>query len=216
MSGPAVDEKTLFDIAVEENVVPDEYFRDWNQLAQWQMDVLRETGLQPSHRLLDVGCGALRLGSLAIPYLESGYYCGVDAYEPLLRTGRRLMTALGVDEPYSTHHSSEFEFEAFGARFDFAIAQSVFTHLSREQIERCVANLVPVMNPGGRFVFTYSILDPTARRGILYCGTTPMRVPSIDSETYFTELAARFGLGLTLDPAPRVPHRSQRVALLDF
>ena len=46
------------------------------------------SGLRPEHRLLDFGCGALRLGVLAIPYLDAGNYFGVDSHLEQPRGGR--------------------------------------------------------------------------------------------------------------------------------
>jgi hypothetical protein len=39
----------------------------WEETGRIQLDLLRGQGMQPSHRLLDVGAGALRLGCKAVP-----------------------------------------------------------------------------------------------------------------------------------------------------
>ena len=43
----------------------------WDEIGQLQFDYLRENGLTPQSRLLDIGCGSLRLGAKAVAYLES-------------------------------------------------------------------------------------------------------------------------------------------------
>jgi cyclopropane fatty-acyl-phospholipid synthase-like methyltransferase len=161
-----------------------------------------------------VGCGALRLGSLAIPFLDPGHYCGIDAYEPLLRTGKRLMTELGIEKPFATLVSSDLNFEEFNLKFDFAIAQSVFTHMSRAQIRQCVHNLRPVMEPGGVLLFTYTLLPADARRGLLYYGTTPMSVPVIVADDFLPGLAAQEEV--RYEPAQHLSHPTQRCGLFRF
>ncbi len=212
MSGPSTAQ--LFDLVVEENLVPSEYFVQWDEFAQWQFETLRRLGLSPHHQLLDIGCGALRLGSLAIPYLDDDHYCGIDPFEPFHRIGRRILADLGVEKRYALHCSGSFDFEVFDRRFDYAIAQSVFTHLSEEAITGCVTNLAAVMAPGGQLVFTYTLQAPTARRGILYSGTTPMQVPVISDDAFFAQLAS--GVGAAFERRPDLAHPTQDCGVLRF
>lgn len=51
--------------------------------------------------------------------------------------------------------TDEFELDVFGTRFDFGIAQSVFTHLPVEAVRRCLSNVAGVMVSGGRFYATF-------------------------------------------------------------
>ena len=43
----------------------------WEEIGRLQYDFLREQGLQPQDKLLDIGCGCLRGGIHFIDYLES-------------------------------------------------------------------------------------------------------------------------------------------------
>jgi SAM-dependent methyltransferase len=51
----------------------------WNAIGQLQLDYLLSAGLLSTHKLLDLGCGALRTGAKLIPYLEPANYYGIDA-----------------------------------------------------------------------------------------------------------------------------------------
>ena len=51
--------------------------------------------------------------------------------------------------------SKSFEFGQFGRQFDFALAQSVFTHLPMNHIIRCLIEIRKVLNPGGMFYATF-------------------------------------------------------------
>ena len=60
----------------------------WERIGRHQFDFLRDRGLRPEHRLLDVGCGALRGGVHFIRYLNVGGYYGIDINASLLAAGR--------------------------------------------------------------------------------------------------------------------------------
>ena len=50
----------------------------WEELGVLQFEFLVKRGLKPHHRLLDVGCGALRGGVHFVRYLDPGCYHGID------------------------------------------------------------------------------------------------------------------------------------------
>jgi SAM-dependent methyltransferase len=128
----------------------------WEYLGQLQFDYLVERGLEPGHHLLDVGCGPLRAGVYFIRYLDRGHYAGVDIRPELLEAGRvvELPRHGLVDKEPQLLASDRFEFGKLGKTFDFAIAQSVFTHLPLNSIIRCLVEMSRVLNPGGRFYAT--------------------------------------------------------------
>jgi len=59
----------------------------WDELGQLQLDFMMQNGLQPSHNLLDVGCGSMRGGVRFVEYLDVGNYCGIDINESLISAG---------------------------------------------------------------------------------------------------------------------------------
>jgi len=128
----------------------------WEELGRMQLDYLVEQGLQPSHYVLDVGCGPLRAGVHFIRYLEPGHYAGID------KRGDNLEHARKVELPrQGLEHKNPlllvngaFEFEKLGQTFDYAIAQSVFTHLPVNTITRCLVEMAKALRPGGRFFAT--------------------------------------------------------------
>jgi ubiquinone/menaquinone biosynthesis C-methylase UbiE len=70
----------IVDAAADHNLVPSEYFAHFERFGLWQLEALKQIGLKPQDKLLDIGCGAMRLGIYAVPYLSEGLYCGVDAF----------------------------------------------------------------------------------------------------------------------------------------
>ena len=129
----------------------------WEEIGLLQRDFLLAQGLEPGHRLLDIGCGSLRGGIHAIRYLESGHYYGVDRSGDLLRAGRNLELPLHglADRRPHLLENNDFEFGRFGVAFDFALAQSVFTHLPFNRIMRCLVEVANVLKPRGRLFATF-------------------------------------------------------------
>jgi SAM-dependent methyltransferase len=131
----------------------------WDELGALQFDFLRARGLEPHHRLLDVGCGSLRGGVHAIAYLEPGHYVGIEKERALLDAGRNveLPRAGLVQARPLLHVTGDFDLTWLepAVRFDFALAQSVFTHLRPGLIDRCVRSVLPRLAPGGAFYATF-------------------------------------------------------------
>ena len=153
----------------------------WDQMGRHQLDFLVARGLQPDSRLLDIGCGSLRLGVLAIAYLQSGRYFGTDINANLIEAGRTLELdeALRAKAPASNFAANEdFTFDFLPEAMDFAIAQSVFTHLPLNHLRRCLDRLAPHMRPGGLFFATHFLCPPDAE---LFA---PLSHPGGDIVTY--------------------------------
>lgn len=137
----------------------------WDEIGGLQRDFLVTQGLKPEHRVLDVGCGALRAGLKLVEYLEPGHYYGIDINPSLIRAGLWELSQAGLEDrcpPANLRATDDFECD-FGVAFDYAIAQSLFTHIPLEAIARCMQQVGPVMNPGGRFFASYNGLPPGKR-----------------------------------------------------
>lgn len=174
----------------------------WEELGRLQLDFLLEQGLRPEHRFLDVGCGSLRGGVHFIPYLEDGNYHGIDAQDWLLLAAEEVELPRHGLEGRRVHLEcrDDFDFRVFGKRFEFALAQSVFTHLPWNSIQRCLSNVRDALTDRGRFYTTF-FEDPDGTHrttpithqpgGIT---THPDRDPYHYEFAVFEELADRIGL----------------------
>lgn len=134
----------------------------WDEMGELQLQFMVARGLRPEHRLLDVGCGSLRAGIRFVDYLEPGNYYGIDINETLLDAGyeRELAPELQPKLPRENLRATERFESDFGVPFDFAIAQSLFTHISLNQIRLCLYRVAKVMPPGGRFFASYFEVPP--------------------------------------------------------
>jgi SAM-dependent methyltransferase len=138
----------------------------WGPIGEAQFDFLVGEGLEPEHHLLDVGCGSLRAGVHFVRYLELGHYCGMEKDPRILDGGRLELREAGLaDKCAELVVDDKFRFGRFERQFDYALAQSVFTHLPFNPIVRCLREIEHVLAPGGRFYATFNQTD-TPRLGM--------------------------------------------------
>lgn len=176
----------------------------WDQIGRLQLEFMIAQGLEPHHVLLDIGCGSLRGGVHFVRYLDDGHYYGIDAEQWLLDAAVRVeLSRAGLtDRHIHLLCRDDFDFSAFGTSFDFAIAQSVFTHLPWNSILRCLRNVRDVLRPTGRFYATF-FEDPDGSHQVTSIRQTPggiVTYPDKDPYHYpfdvFAELARRTGLAV--------------------
>jgi SAM-dependent methyltransferase len=119
-----------------------------------QLEFAIRCGLQPSHSLLDFGCGAGRAGVHLIAYLEPGRYVGVDGHAPSLGAFENYeipLHRLARREPRLVLHDATAAALPFAdASFDMVLAFSVFNHI--KGAPHVAADVARVLRPGGTLV----------------------------------------------------------------
>ena len=110
---------------------------------------LRQLGIAPDARVLDVGCGPGFMSEALAELVPEGRVVGVDADLELLREGRRRLAADDRDNVRFVHGSVD-EMPVESDSSDLAYARFLFQHLPRpvaalQEMRRVVA-------PGGRVV----------------------------------------------------------------
>lgn len=130
---------------------------DYDLVAAMTFGLLAALGLRQHHALLDVGCGSLRVGRLLIPYLNEGMYTGFEPNRWLVEEGvRKECGADQIDRkrPAFIYESDPSRIPA-EARFDFALAQSIFSHAGPKRVEAWFSALATRLGPRGALVATY-------------------------------------------------------------
>jgi len=129
----------------------------YDLVSAMQFNLLTKHGLRENHKFLDIGCGSLRGGRLFIIYLLENNYHGVEPEKWLVEDG--IYFELGKEivklKKPKFLHSTNFDFNKFGAEFDFALAQSIFTHASVEQMKTCLLNLSKVANKNFKLLASF-------------------------------------------------------------
>ena len=122
-----------------------------------QFRLLTALGLREPHKLLDFGCGSLRLGRLLLPYLLPGGYHGIDPNAWLIEDAVAAEIGgeqIGLKRPRFSHND-DFATDVFGCRFDFIVAQSVLSHTGRDLAGRLLRNAAASLAPGGLALMTF-------------------------------------------------------------
>jgi SAM-dependent methyltransferase len=163
-------------------VPPQELFRhrdDYLAVARRMFDVLVDvTGLTPTDRVLDVGCGAGRLATPLARFLgPEGSYEGFDnnadriawcnEHVGGLHPNMRFSLADVYNGQYNrtaTLQPRDFTFPYGDREFDVVVLMSVFTHMLPEDIEHYTREIARVMKPGGRAMITWFILNEESER----------------------------------------------------
>jgi len=128
----------------------------WEEIGLLQFHFMKEQGLNPKHKFLDVGCGAMRGGLHFVEYLNYGNYYGIDINPSLLKAGISEIRSKGLlDKNPQLLENSKFEAFRFAIQFDYVIAQSVFTHLFINQIGRCLKEISKILKQDGKFFATF-------------------------------------------------------------
>lgn len=118
-----------------------------------QFNLLIEEGLKSYHKLLEIGCGNCRAAKFFIKYLDNKKYYGLDHHNWLIEAGKKEVgdNLLNIKSPYFIIND-DFNFKDFdNIKFDYALAKSVFTHLTKDKIKQCLDNLRLVLKKNGAF-----------------------------------------------------------------
>lgn len=125
-----------------------------------QLEVLLQNGLTPNDRVVDVGCGCLRGGWWIINFLRPGRYFGIEPNRQMLEAGIDVMLGpdLLAEKQPQFSNTDDFDLTVFAATFEFAIARSVWTHASRDQIRTMLRSFLKCSHKHSLIVA--SILPP--------------------------------------------------------
>lgn len=148
----------------ENEAVGSRHYRAWvgppefyDRIGAIQFTTVLRMGLREHHKLLDVGCGSLRGGRLAIMFLRPGNYFGMEPTAWALDDGKAAHLGeelIGMKLP-TFSNDANYTLTEFGTVFDFILVHSVFTHAPAVQIRRCMEQARKVMHENSVFLATY-------------------------------------------------------------
>jgi SAM-dependent methyltransferase len=133
---------------------------DYDLIAAMAFNLLTTLGLRQHHTLLDVGCGSLRIGRLLIPYLNRGKYFGIEPNEWLVEEGIRRELGevlLQIKRPTFCFSDSPETIAQAKVSFDFALAQSIFSHCGLDLIRNWLKAISGSLAQNGALIATFLI-----------------------------------------------------------
>ena len=129
----------------------------WEELGELQFNFMKDNGLEPHHCLLDIGCGSLRGGVHFIKYLDAGHYYGLEKEEDLIYAGEMFeIPEHGLEDKCPVFiNNDNFDMSGADVKFDYMIAQSIFTHILPDKIKQCLVEMKKVLAEDGKFYATF-------------------------------------------------------------
>lgn len=129
----------------------------WELRGAFQLFFLKQMGLQPFHKFLDVGCGPLRGGAHLIGYLDQGQYFGVDYNRDFIQAARQIVEDKKLSHKKPTLQTlCDFGFTSVGGDFVFALAFSVLNHCHRSQRKRFFEQVPACLERNARLYITHA------------------------------------------------------------
>jgi SAM-dependent methyltransferase len=131
---------------------------DYDLIAAMTFNLLTTLGLRQHHSLLDVGCGSLRIGRLLIPYLNRGKYFGLEPHEWLVEAGMKHelgKEVVQIKRPTFFFTDSPDALTQARISFDFALAQSIFSHCGLDLIRGWLSAISRSLATDGALVATF-------------------------------------------------------------
>ena len=147
--------------------------RDFVLVGENTVQWLISQGIEPAHRVLEVGCG---IGRMAIPLTRHlqphGSYEGIDITAAKINYCRNTVGRIARNfrfihaDVYSKYYNprgrttaSAYSFPYHDETIDFAFLISVFTHMLPEDLEHYLFEIGRVLVPGGKCISSFFITD---------------------------------------------------------
>lgn len=118
---------------------------------------LLEQGLCPESKVLEIGCGCLRIGYWLIRFLDPDGYAGFDPARSRIEYGQRYLfePALLHQKRPRFNFNAEFETAGFGELFDYFLACSIWTHCSKHHIQVMLDGFLRNTVHHAKFIVSY-------------------------------------------------------------
>ncbi len=124
----------------------------WKLKQNFQINFLKQNGLQKSDYFLDLGCGTLRGGVPIIQFLDAGRYYGIEVRKKVLDEGRMEASEKGLDVKVpQLIHFEDFDELEIDIVFNKILAFSVLIHMTDEIVEKCFRFVERQLKQGGVF-----------------------------------------------------------------
>lgn len=132
----------------------------WDKRGKFQLTFMKSAGLQPSHTLLDIGCGPLRAGIFFIEYLDADHYHGFDYNKDFIKAGKHEMQKYDLQAKNPSLYFIK-AFEVIASKIpkcDYGIVFSVLNHCVKKERMQFFSNIHHAFNSGAK-IYTFMSND---------------------------------------------------------
>ncbi|NOT45024.1 MAG: class I SAM-dependent methyltransferase [Acidobacteria bacterium] len=116
------------------------------------VDWLVSDGLQPSDRLVDFGCGSLRLGRHFLTYLQAGHYIAMDLSDRFYQEGLAQLPEdlVGASRPRFFLIDDANLVTVAAERPEVVVSFAVLIHIPLDGVSEYFGRIARLLPPGGR------------------------------------------------------------------
>jgi hypothetical protein len=117
--------------------------------------------MNPASRVLDVGCGCLRIGAPLIDLLNKNCYTGVEPCVSVLHAGvvHELAQGLVAEKNPVFLYTPVFDFTPLKGGFTHVLASDLFIHCSASQLKLFLTNLKTVISADTKVLMTVNVSE---------------------------------------------------------
>jgi hypothetical protein len=129
----------------------------FEQAGREQLTALLNEGLNPESKVLEIGCGCLRVAYWLVRFLDPGCYFGIEPSSQRIEYGLQYLSTpeeIALKQPQFDSNPN-FDSSVFGVKFDFFLARSIWTHGSKRHIEATLDSFVRDSAASGIFLASY-------------------------------------------------------------
>ena len=152
---------------------------DFKKTGKEILALLIDAGrLQPSERILDVGCGVGRVAVALTEYLQDGRYEGFDVIPEGIEWCKRQLSPKFPNfnfqladlhnrfyNPQGRYKPEEYKFPYHDDTFDLVLLTSVFTHMLTKDMEHYISEISRVLKTNsGRCIITFFLLNEETKQ----------------------------------------------------
>ena len=177
-----------------------------------QLDILKQNGLKPHHKLLEIGSGAGHFAKQAIEYLDFSHYYGIEPNQWTMEENKIFDPVFAERLIYKDAHfnnNDQFNFSVFGVDegYDIIFSHSILSHASEEQLEKYFRQVSEYLAKGGLVLASlhYSLDNDVEH-------STEWQYPGISwfNWEFLEETAEKYGLEITPRPDIKEYYMSRR------
>ena len=134
----------------------------FEQAGREQLIALLGEGLLPESKVLEFGCGCLRIAYWLVRFLDPGCYHGIEPARNRVESGLDYLFTpqeRAIKQP-RFDFNADFDSSVFGVPFDYFLARSIWSHASKRQIEAMLDAFQRDSKPSSIFLTSYFPVDP--------------------------------------------------------